>query len=114
MYCESQPDTGKGINVELLPTIRNRTVGRKPDTSWWRADVAASTALDAHRAALYHPGVETHVASALAGSEHSIMAAIQAAAEPMSPIIQMIMRMPGQIGLVSSMFEALAISFCRT
>jgi nucleoid-associated protein YgaU len=35
------------------------------------------------------------------------MSAVQAAAQPISPLIQMIMRMPGQIGLLSSMFEAL-------
>jgi nucleoid-associated protein YgaU len=70
-------------------------------------EAAATTAIDAHRAAVFQPGIESHAAGAVAGAEQSIMTAVQAAAQPISPLIQMIMRMPGQIGLLSSMFEAL-------
>ncbi|MGH9549314.1 MAG: hypothetical protein ACRD3W_08065, partial [Terriglobales bacterium] len=43
------------------------------------------------------------------GAEHAalMMPPVPGASEPISPIIQLIMRMPGQIGLASSMFEAL-------
>lgn len=69
-------------------------------------EASAASAIDMHRAAVFQPGVESHVAAAVPGAEQSIMAAAQAAAQPISPLIQMIMRMPGQIGLLSSMFEA--------
>jgi LysM repeat protein len=70
-------------------------------------EAAATTAIDAHRAAVFQPGIESHAAAIAPGAEQSIMTAMQAAAQPISPLIQMIMRMPGQIGLLSSMFEAL-------
>ncbi len=68
---------------------------------------AAASAIDLHRATVFQPGIESHAAAVAPGAEQSIMSAVQAAAQPISPLIQMIMRMPGQIGLLSSMFEAL-------
>lgn len=70
---------------------------------------AGGAGIDIHRASVFQPPIEhaaSHAAGLAAGAEHSVMAALGAAAEPISPLIQMIMRMPGQIGLVSSMFEA--------
>ncbi|CAN5609821.1 hypothetical protein BH10CYA1_BH10CYA1_12370 [soil metagenome] len=68
---------------------------------------SAASAIDMHRATVFQPGIESHAAAIAPGAEQSIMTAMQAAAQPISPLIQMIMRMPGQIGLLSSMFEAL-------
>lgn len=49
---------------------------------------------------------------ALPGSESGAMAAAQhAGSQAISPIIQMIMKMPGHLGLVSSVFEALMSFF---
>ncbi|MBS2000459.1 MAG: LysM peptidoglycan-binding domain-containing protein [Cyanobacteria bacterium SZAS LIN-5] len=70
-------------------------------------EAAAASAIDVHRAAVFQPNIESHVAAAMPAAEQSIMSAVQAASQPISPLIQMIMRMPGQIGLLSSMFEAL-------
>jgi len=50
--------------------------------------------------------IEHAAAHAAAGMEQGVIAALHAAAEPISPIIQMIMRMPGHLGLMSSVFEA--------
>ncbi len=70
-------------------------------------ETSAASAIDMHRATVFQPGIESHAAAVAPGAEQSIMTAMQAAAQPISPLIQMIMRMPGQIGLLSSMFEAL-------
>ncbi|HEY9676570.1 MAG TPA: LysM peptidoglycan-binding domain-containing protein [Drouetiella sp.] len=70
-------------------------------------EAAATTGIDLHRATVFTPGIESHAAAAVPGAEQGIMSAVQAASQPISPLIQMIMRMPGQIGLFSSMFEAL-------
>ncbi|HEY9733111.1 MAG TPA: LysM peptidoglycan-binding domain-containing protein [Drouetiella sp.] len=70
-------------------------------------EAVASTGIDVHRATVFQPGIESHAAAAMPAAEQSIMSAVQAASQPISPLIQMIMRMPGQIGLLSSMFEAL-------
>lgn len=46
------------------------------------------------------------VAQPIPGADQAVLAAV-GANEPFSPLIQLIMRMPGQIGLLSSFFEAL-------
>lgn len=45
------------------------------------------------------------------GEQHAMAAAQQVGNQAISPIIQMIMKMPGHIGLVSSFFEALMSFF---
>ncbi len=50
-------------------------------------------------------------AAALAPGADAALAALTPGAEPISPIIQLIMRMPGHIGLLSSFFEALGALF---
>jgi len=61
-------------------------------------------------------GAETHaigVAAVAPGAESALMhmPLVPGASEPISPLIQLIMRMPGQIGLFSSFFEALGNFF---
>lgn len=50
-------------------------------------------------------------AAALAPGADAAIAALTPGAEPISPIIQLIMRMPGHIGLLNSFFEALGALF---
>lgn len=50
-------------------------------------------------------------AAAFAPGADAAIAALTPGAEPISPIIQLIMRMPGHIGLLSSFFEALGALF---
>ena len=50
-------------------------------------------------------------AAAFAPGADAAIAALTPGAEPISPIIQLIMRMPGHIGLISSFFEALGALF---
>jgi len=45
------------------------------------------------------------------GEQHAMAAAHQVGNQAISPIIQMIMKMPGHIGLISSFFEALSSFF---
>lgn len=67
------------------------------------------TAADVHH--FVPPGVgEAHAMSAaiVPGAEHALVGPmVGAAGEPISPLIQLIMRMPGQIGLLNNFFEAL-------
>lgn len=65
------------------------------------AHAAEVAALDSYRAA-GHAAV-----GAAQAIEHSVLGAAAAGAAEISPMIQLIMRMPGQIGLLNSMFEAL-------
>ncbi len=53
-------------------------------------------------------------AAAFAPGADAALAALTPGAEPISPIIQLIMRMPGHIGLLSSFFEALGALFMPT
>jgi len=50
-------------------------------------------------------------AAAFAPGADAALAALTPGAEPISPIIQLIMRMPGHIGLLNSFFEALGALF---
>lgn len=52
-----------------------------------------------------------HAAIVPGGEQHAMAAAQQVGNQAISPIIQMIMKMPGHIGLVSSFFEALSSFF---
>jgi nucleoid-associated protein YgaU len=56
-----------------------------------------------HAPALAPTGAEAH---ALVGPPHALLPGIPGASEPISPLIQLIMRMPGHLGLLSSLFEA--------
>lgn len=56
-------------------------------------------------AALGHAAIG-HAAIAPAGAE-SLLSVIPGANEPISPLIQMIMRMPGHIGLLNALFDAI-------
>jgi nucleoid-associated protein YgaU len=47
----------------------------------------------------------------LHGAEAALMPLVPGASEPISPLIQLIMRMPGHIGLLNSFFEALGAFF---
>jgi nucleoid-associated protein YgaU len=67
---------------------------------------------NAHK--FFSPGVETHAAASLSpipGSESAALATIPGAQDPISPLVQMIMRLPGHIGLLNSFFEALSAFF---
>jgi len=70
-----------------------------------------------HFAAPPMTGLETHGLQAMAMPPGGEMAALSGApgmipgAEPLSPLINMIMKMPGHIGLASSFFEALGAFF---
>lgn len=65
----------------------------------------------------FSTGAESHAMAAatpiVPGAESAAMAMpmVPGASEPISPLIQLIMRMPGQIGLLSSFFEALGNFF---
>jgi nucleoid-associated protein YgaU len=52
-------------------------------------------------------GAEQAVGKIAAGAEHAIGALAHAASEPISPLIQMIMKMPGLTGIMNSFFEFL-------
>jgi LysM repeat protein len=72
-----------------------------------RADIGK-----AHK--FFGPGAESHAAASLPtvpGSESAALAAIPGAKDPISPLVQMIMRLPGHIGLLNSFFEALQAFF---
>ncbi len=70
--------------------------------------------VDVHSAhAFFRPGFDATAASLPAvtpGVEHAALA-VAPGQEPISPIIQMIMKMPGHIGLVNSFFEWLGHMF---
>src|SRR5262249_28101251 len=64
------------------------------------------------------PGAEAHALSISTmaapvptGAEAAMLPMVPGAAEPVSPLIQLIMRLPGQIGLFNSFFEALGNFF---
>lgn len=71
------------------------------------APEASHAALSAHQ--IFRPGdiAAAHAAIAPAPGAESALAALPGANEPISPLIQLIMRMPGQVGLMSSFFEAI-------
>lgn len=56
-------------------------------------------------------GLEAHALAAPPPMDATPLAALAGANEPISPLIQMIMRMPGATGLMSSFFEALSQFF---
>ncbi len=73
-----------------------------------RADIG-----NAHK--FFSPGAETHASAASITSvpraDLAGLAALPGAKDPISPIVQMIMRLPGHIGLLNSFFEALQAMF---
>jgi nucleoid-associated protein YgaU len=73
-----------------------------------RADIG-----NAHK--FFSPGAETHAAAAsittVPGADSAGLAALAGAKDPISPIVQMIMRLPGHIGLLNSFFDALQAMF---
>ncbi|HEY9786586.1 MAG TPA: LysM peptidoglycan-binding domain-containing protein [Candidatus Obscuribacterales bacterium] len=98
--------TNKPLSFNASPDLSfvNGTELTFPDIT--SAARSAESALA--NAALMPKGAE---AAALLPGAESALGAIPPGGEPISPIIQLIMRMPGHIGLLNSFFEALTALF---